>query len=84
MPMLAKRAKKSLSMIEEFMAVRFLYLSNQDIFLIKILRTELMKEITVEMLITATYLRIEYQNVSPQSLLLSADRGILLIPRAAQ
>jgi len=83
-PMFAKRAKKSLSMMEEFMAVRFLYRSNQDIFLIKIFRTELMNEITVEILMTATYLNIENQNVSPHSLLLSADKGILLIPSAAQ
>ena len=62
-PMLIKRARNSFNIIDEFIAVKLLYLSNFDIFLKRSLIEALMKEINIETPITATYLATEFQNI---------------------
>lgn len=53
-PTLINKARKSLIIIDEFIAVTLLYLSNFDIFQRKDFNIELIKVITVEIPITAT------------------------------
>lgn len=58
--MLINIARKSLIMIEPFIAVTFLYLSNTDIFLMRVFKSTLIKVTTEDIPIYATYLKTVY------------------------